>query len=316
MGVHIDTGLMTMGCHNGSFDSYGASRPVLSIVIPSYRRTDLLLYCLISVQRHAPSGTEVIVVDDGSNGSAVSRVASRFPSVIVVRRVKRGGFCAAANAGIMASSGAIVELLNDDTEVTAGWATSAIQQFADGRVAAVAPLVLQHDAERHARGMLPLIDSAGDDYDFGGFARKRSHGEPWQPARNISERVLGASACAAFYRREVLLRAGGFPEHFRAYFEDVDLSLRIRQLGYEILHVPTSIVWHRGSASYGRTPSIATLTQQSCNEERVFWRNLRGRDRLRWLPRHIAVLTGKSLRRWQEGTLIPWLLGRVRAAVT
>ena len=53
-----------------------------------------------------------------------------------------------------------------------------------------------------------------------------------------------------------------------------------------------------------------------CNEERLFWRNTHGRDLIRRLPRHAAVLTGKALRRWQEGRLLPWLLGRIRAAVT
>jgi GT2 family glycosyltransferase len=127
--------------------------------------------------------------------------------------------------------------------------------------------------------------------------------------------VFGASACAAFYRREALLRAGGFPEHFGAYFEDVDLSFRLRRLGFEIVYDPAAVVWHRVSGSYGRKPSRRVLEQQSCNEERVFWRNVRGRDRVRWLPRHAAVLVAKGWRRFQEGTLLPWLLGRVRAAL-
>ena len=46
------------------------------------------------------------------------------------------------------------------------------------------------------------------------------------------EPVFAVSACAAFYRRDAVLKAGGFPEHFRAYFEDVDLSLRLRRLGF------------------------------------------------------------------------------------
>jgi GT2 family glycosyltransferase len=225
----------------------------------------------------------------------------------------------------------VVELLNDDAEVTEGWAGAALRWFADERVAAVAPLVLQNDPDRRARGLPPLIDTAGDEYDPGGFARKRGHGHVWangrrepagattthQPAHagRSPEYVFGASACAAFYRREALIKAGGFPEHFGAYFEDVDLSFRLRRLGFEIVYDPAAVVWHRVSSSYSRKPSRRVLEQQSCNEERVFWRNVRGRDRVRWLPRHAAVLAGKALRRFQEGTLLPWLLGRVRAAL-
>ncbi|WP_439624964.1 glycosyltransferase family 2 protein, partial [Gemmata sp.] len=127
--------------------------------------------------------------------------------------------------------------------------------------------------------------------------------------------VWGASAAAAFYRRDALVRAGGFPDHFKAYFEDVDLSFRLRRLGGEVAYDPASVVWHRVSSSYGARPSRRTLEQQSCNEERVFWRNVRGAERLRWLPRHAAVLGAKAVKRFGEGTLLPWLLGRVRAAL-
>src|SRR5262245_25807124 len=321
-----------------------SGRGPLSIVVPSHKRADLLRLCLASVARFAPSGTEVIVVDDGSPGAIVSRAAGEFDGVKVIRRAKAGGFCAAANAGIAAATAPIVEMLNDDAEVTEGWATAALAWFEDARVAAVAPLVLQNDPARRARGLPPLIDTAGDEYDCGGFARKRGHGglmvddfgsktegrssAPVEIRTGLSKidhrssitnlrtagPVFGASACAAFYRRDALSKAGGFPEHFRAYFEDVDLSFRLRRLGYEIVYDPAAVVWHRVSGSYGRNPPRRVLEQQSCNEERVFWRNVRGRDRLRWLPRHATVLVAKALRRFQEGTLLPWLLGRARAA--
>ncbi|MCE9567376.1 MAG: glycosyltransferase family 2 protein [Planctomycetes bacterium] len=286
----------------------------LSIVIPSHKRVDLLRLCLRNVLQFAPPNTEVIVVDDGSPNSIVSRAAAEFAGVKIVRRAKAGGFCVAANAGIAAATAPVVELLNDDAEVTAGWADAALRWFADARVVAVAPLVLQNDPERIAYGLPPLIDTAGDEYDMGGFAQKRRTGSIATP--ELAGSVWGASAAAAFYRRDALLKAGGFPEHFKAYFEDVDLSFRLRRLGGEIIYDPASVVWHRVSSSYGKRPSRRTLELQSCNEERVFWRNVRGRERVRWLPRHAAVLGAKAVRRFQEGTLLPWLMGRVRAAMS
>jgi GT2 family glycosyltransferase len=296
----------------------------LSVVIPSHSRADLLALCLRSVAEFAPTGTEVIVVDDGSSGGVVSHTAAAWPGVRVVRLPRRSGFCVAANAGVAAASAPVVELLNDDTEVTAGWADAALRWFSDTRIAAVAPLVLQNDPDRLARGLPPLIDSAGDEYDPGGFARKRGHGQEAggrrleagfqsRPCLLSPGPVWGASAAAAFYRREALLRAGGFPADFGAYFEDVDLSFRLRRLGCEVWYEPESVVWHRVSASYGRRPDRRVLERQSCNEERVFWRNFRGRDRLRYLPRHAAVLAGKAVRRIHEGSFIPWAVGRLRA---
>ena len=283
----------------------------LSIVIPSYARADLLQLCLQSVTTFAPARTEILVVDDCSRDAIISRTAELFTGVRVLRLPKRSGFCIAANAGIAATTGEVVELLNDDTEVTAGWADAAVRWFDDAKIGAVAPLVLQNDPVRHRRELPPLIDSAGDEYDRGGFARKRDHGSV--NCRQVPGPVWGVSASAGFYRRTALVDAGCFPHDFGAYFEDVDLSFRVRKQGHEIWHDPASVVWHRVSASYGRKPSRRVLELQSCNEERVFWRNMRGADRVRNLPRHVAVLLGKAARRLSEGTFSPWITGRVRA---
>jgi len=312
----------------------------LSIVIPTWNRADLLRLCLRSVVCHAPAGTEIIVVADGPSENDVSE----FPDVRLIRLSRRGGFCAAANAGIAAACGDVIELLNDDTEVTAGWADAALACFGDSRVAAVAPLVLLpfraplrvsdvtsitanvragsvSDGHRcpvaYASGSDRIreeffIDSAGDGYDPGGFAHKHGHGQPLTAPSLTRREVFGASGSSAFYRRELLLHVGSFPRHFGAYFEDVDLAFRLRRAGGAIVFEPASVVLHRGGSSHGRA-GRRLVEQQSCNEERVWWRNLSPRELVRSMPRHAAVLAGKAIRRWGEGTLLPWTCGRLRA---
>jgi GT2 family glycosyltransferase len=283
-------------------------RPSLTIVIPSHNRADLLRRCLASVLQHAPLDTEILVVDDASPNHSVSQTANAFAGVHVLRLARRCGFCAAVNAGIYAARHPIVELLNDDTEVSAGWAEAALAHFADSRIAAVAPLVL-----RGAPGMgPPLIDSAGDRYFLGGIAGKRGHGQPLAAGYLQGGEVFGVSASSAFYRRQALLDVGAFPEEFGAYFEDVDVSFRLHWAGHRLVYEPASRVWHRVSASHGR-PTRRLLEQQSRNEERVFWRNLPNGDLLRALPWHAVVLAAKAYRRWQAGELVPFLLGRLRA---
>jgi GT2 family glycosyltransferase len=275
-----------------------------SIVIPSHQRADLLERCLASVQHHAPAGTEVIVVDDASAGGIIARTAQGFVGIQVLRQARRRGFCAAVNTGIAAAKGDVIELLNDDTEVQAGWAEAALAWFRDDAVGAVAPLVLWGPGGQR-------IDSAGDRYFIGGVAGKRGHGEPLGLAHQQARPVFGASASSAFYRRAALLRIGGFPDEFGAYFEDVDVAFRLQRAGYCSMFEPASRVLHLVSASYGR-PKRRLLEQQSTNEERVFWRNLPGSDLARALPWHVAVLAAKAWRRWQEGTLSPFVCGRLR----
>ncbi len=280
-----------------------ARRTMLSIVIPTRQRPDLLRACLAAVARHAPGDCEVIVVDDASPAGEASRVAEHF-AVRALRLPRRGGFARAANAGIRASRGDVVELLNDDTEVQAGWAEAALRPFADASVGTVAPLVLVWPDGRR-------IDSAGDRYYLGGVAGKRGHGATPTEAYLRPTEVFGASASSGFYRRAALDRVGLFPESFGSYFEDVDLAWRLRRAGYRAVYEPASRVLHHVSASYGRG-GRRLIERQSCNEERVFWRNVPASALPRALPRHLAVLAGKAWRRGHDGTLLPWLFGRLR----
>lgn len=290
----------------------------LTVIIPTHRGGTLLYRCLQSVIQHAPSDTEILVVDDASPPEALQPIIQHFPSVRRLRLSRRKGFCYAANIGIAAAHNPIVELLNDDTEVAAGWAEAALRHFRQSDVVAVAPLILQYPQwTSDPSTPCAYIDSAGDDYDPGGYAWKRGHGLLWSDQLPRHLRLAGpvtsASACAAFYHREAIRAVGGFALSFGAYFEDVDLGLRLRQRGGQIIFEPASVVWHHGSASYGRTPPRPLLEQQSCNEERLFWRHWHHYGGWRLFPRHLAVLLGKFCRRCSEGRLLPWTFGRLRA---
>jgi GT2 family glycosyltransferase len=242
----------------------------------------------------------VLVVDDGSRAGLISRVAESH-GVQAIRLNGSRGFCVAANVGLRAAGGDIVEMLNDDTVVEAGWAAAALACFADPRVAAVSPLVLNDSGQR--------IDSAGQRYYLGGVARKRGHGQPLVPRYLQPCRVFGACASSAFYRRAAVLAVGGFPESFGAYFDDVDLAFRLNRAGHHIRFEPRSRVRHRGGSSHSASRRLAE--QQSRNEERVFWRNIPAEQLGRATLHHLAVLAGKAYRRWQEGTLSPFVFGRL-----
>src|SRR5437763_16620191 len=111
--------------------------PPLSIVIPSHHRPDLLRACLGSVLRHSPPHTEVMVVDDASPDRSVGLVAAEFAGVCLERLEHRGGLCHAANAGLPASPGEVVERRNEETEVCPGCAEAALEAVVDAWVGAV-----------------------------------------------------------------------------------------------------------------------------------------------------------------------------------
>ena len=243
---------------------------------------------------------EVIVADDASTDGTAQWLARVHPRVRVVRLERNGGFCAAANAGIAAARGRFIQLLNNDTEVAAGWIEAGLAPFADPTVASVAPLVL-------VRSDPGRVDSAGDSYSLAGWPTKRGHGQPgaFFAGRPVEE-VFGASGSSAFYRSAALRRAGGFDSILGSYYEDVDLAFRLRWAGYRCVFAPRSLIYHDVSATYDHG-SPALQRRMARNAEIVFWANLPpGLLTLAIVP-HLAFVSLQALWRLARGRLRPFL---------
>lgn len=284
-------------------------RPACSVVIPSYNGRKLLGPCLASIARHRPAGMpiEIIVADDASADDTAAWLAGAHPDVRLERLERNGGFCAAANAGVAAARGAFVQLLNNDTEVTAGWIEAGLAPFADPTVGSVAPLVLvRSDPSR--------VDSAGDCYALTGWPFKRGHGEPaarW--ASHPPDRVFGASASSAFYRAAALRAVGvPFDPSFGSYYEDVDLAFRLRWAGYDCAYAPACRILHDVSASYDHArPALQRRVAR--NGEVLFWSNLPAPLLLAALAPHLGFTLVQALWRLARGRGRPLLQGKLDA---
>ena len=284
------------------------SRPALSVVIPSYNGRALLATCLASVARHRPAGLdlEVIVADDASTDGTPEWLAAAYPDVRVVRLARNAGFCGAANAGLAAARGEVIQLLNNDTEVTAGWAEAGLAPFAEATVGSVAPLVL-------VRSDPARVDSAGDTYALIGWPSKRGHGQAasrW--AAHPPDRVFGASGSSAFYRAAALARVGAFDPAFGAYYEDIDLAFRLRWAGYTCVYAPGCRILHEVSASYDHArPELQR--RMARNAEVLFWTDLPLAWLLAALGPHLAFTLAQAAWRLARGRLRPFLLGKLDA---
>jgi GT2 family glycosyltransferase len=277
-------------------------------VIPTHNGKDLLAPCLSSLQSNRPADLdlELIVVDDASSDGSAGWVSAHHPEVRVLRLERNGGFCAAANAGIAASRGAFIQLLNNDAEVCRGWAEAGLAPFEDPRVGSVAPLVL-------VRSDPARVDSAGDSYAFFGWPSKRGHGQPghhW--ADRAPEEVFGASASSAFYRAEAIRDLGGFDPTYGSYYEDVDLAFRLRWAGYTCVFAPGSRVLHDVSATYDHG-SPALHRRMSRNAEALFWSNLPRPWLVAATVPHLAFLGVQLAWKASKGRARPFLRGKLDA---
>jgi GT2 family glycosyltransferase len=266
--------------------------PTLSIVIPSFNGLDHLRSLLPTVRRHAPNNAQVIVVDDASTDGTSNWLQANHRWVEVVSLAANQGFCGAVNAGVTRARGEVVELLNNDTVVCPNWAEHGLAHFADPTVGSVAPLVLFFDRPE-------VIDSAGQEYHICGWARNRGYGQPVREELLLSREVFGPSGSSGFYRTSALARTGVMLPEYGAYYEDVDLSFRLRWAGYRCIYEPKSRIFHREHASYGENERVVWLLAR--NEELVYWVNLQARELLIGILPHLGFLAIRTLRKLVSG---------------
>ena len=217
--------------------------PFFSILVPHWKRPDLLASCLAALEAQTFRDFEVLVVDGGSEDGSVELARERGARVLVLEG--NPGFAPAADAGIQASRGTWVFLLNNDAE-----------PFPD----CLEELALA--AERHPEaGMLAsrilfksrpdLVDNVGHLLYWDGLNRGDGRMRPDGPAFDIEREAFFPSGCAGAYRRDLLEKAGGFDPWFQAYGDDADLGIRCRLAGAACFYVPRAKVLHRFSATQG-----------------------------------------------------------------
>ena len=217
-------------------------------MIPTRDARSLLLEALTSLAGQTVD-LDVVVVDNASSDGTAAAVAERFPEVRVVRSEENLGFGRAVNRGVETVDTPIVILVNNDVVCEPDFVERMLAPFADDRVGLVAGVLLQHDAPE-------LVDSAGIELD----PTLRSWDRLWnRPAAELADGApLGPCGGAAAYRMRAWREVGGFDDAFFAYWEDVDLALRLRLAGWRCAFAGDARVLHK----HGQTLGAASPAQR------------------------------------------------------
>ncbi len=272
----------------------------VDIIIPTWNGRAVLMDCLASLAAQTFRDFSITVVDDGSTDDTAQYVAESYPDARVIHQDRNRGFCSAVNAGIAATSGELVFLLNNDMTLTPDCLARLVEGLDREEADMVAPIVLFQDEP-------DVVYSAGD------CQRMNGRSECWgHKARRDQfvppETVFGVSAGAALYRRAVFDRIGMLDEKYGAYFEDADLSFRARLAGFSATLATDAIAYHAGSASI--RDRMWWRAQQCCrNHALLVIKNMPAGLMLRHAPQ-IAWERLNQMRRFVSGARTEFGLAR------
>ncbi len=195
--------------------------------------------------QEAPGGRDLVLVDNGSTDTSSERVGAAFPEVRIIRHGRNLGYAAGYNRALEMLDNKYVVLLNNDTRVRPGWLAALVGAAeADPDVAAVTAKLVFADRPRviQSTGTLLLSDGGGGDRGFG---------EEDRGQYDVREEVFAFNGASALLRRAALDDVGGFDDHFFAYYEDTDLSWRMRLHGWRIIYEPAAVVEHVHAGTSG-----------------------------------------------------------------
>lgn len=199
------------------------TEPVVSVVIPTYRRASTIHQVLDALASVGGSTSfEVIVSDDASRDDTLRRVAewsARHPnvSILSVEGESNAGPGTARNSGWRRSRGQVIAFTDDDCRPTSGW------------VDAISRPILDDEADIVTGDVRP--DPAGTVESLWPHTVKLEGRSPWYETCNIA------------YRRSLLEELEGFDEACR-WGEDSDLGFRAVEAGGRHVHEPSAVVEH------------------------------------------------------------------------
>jgi N-acetylglucosaminyl-diphospho-decaprenol L-rhamnosyltransferase len=217
----------------------------VSVVVPTHDRADLLERLLVSLAAQS-TPCQIVVVDNGSSASKGSRdLSADLPGVEVERLDRNVGYGRAVNLGARRATGEVLVLVNDDCVCEPTFVERMAAGVDPGRgvVMAAGVLVEPDDPER--------IDSAGMELDRTLLPFDYLNGMPVAVLDQGVPHPIGPSAAAAAFWRSEFLAVGGFDERLFAYWEDVDLVLRLRRRGGRCVLASDARATHEHSATLG-----------------------------------------------------------------
>jgi GT2 family glycosyltransferase len=228
----------------------------LSIVIPNWNGRGLLEKFLPSVAEsarafEAASGqpAEILVADDASTDDTGAWLRAQWPGVrFECSPAGHGqqGFAPTANHGVRAARFHLVYLVNNDVALAPATLPPLAAHFRDPAVFAATG-----NAYDFASGVLRGAGQRGR-FRRGFLSVHSRFFVPSPPAAMAPLSTLYATGGSSLFDREKFLAIGGFDEMLAPYgWEDVELSLRAWENGFEVRYEPLSAIWHRFSSTIG-----------------------------------------------------------------
>jgi hypothetical protein len=239
-----------------------------TVVINTYNRAASLPTTLQALKYQTFEEFEVVVIN-GPSTDDTTTVLARWAEGIRIVECPEPRLSTSRNLGIAAACGDVVAFIDDDAIPEPDWLARIVATYDSGAVGAVGGYV----------------------YDETGFAFQwryatcdrlgRVRSTATAPDSTFTapgaDRFLYAQGTNCSFRRDALVRAGGFDEALEHYYDDAEISMQIIDLGYELKILPQALVHHKSLGNRTRDQARVVVSPFAIATDHAYFAMRNGR---------------------------------------
>ena len=254
-------------------------QPKVAIVIVNWNKKEYILNILVSLDHIDYRNYDVVVVDNASTDGSVTAIKKQFPDIRLLVNKENlggtGGFNTGLKYALSKGEYKYIWLLDNDAEVETNTLSELVTVMEEDNGIGIAGSMCINPEHKD------LVDNSGINIDWNNGILKALFGN-----KKLSEITKGVfevdcvSACSALCRVETLIETGLMDERYFLWWDDIDLSLSIRDKNKKVVSVSRSVVYHPAEKDralmnyYNYRNSLLTYSKHAgyCVRVRIFHR--------------------------------------------
>lgn len=238
----------------------------VSIIIPAWNKVSMTVSCLKSIAERLDSRVtyEVVLVNNGSEDETSQ--LKKIPGLVYVGNKDNLGFVGGCNSGIDAAHGKYLVFLNNDAEVTKDWLSELVETIESDKTIGIvgSKIIYPNGALQEAGG---IIFNDGSGLNYGKFDQADSY------QYNYVRDVDYCSGASVIISAKLMRKFGGFDKLYHpAYYEDTDLSFKVRKANLRAVYQPRSVIYHIEGGTAGTNLNTGFKKYQEINRNKFMRR--------------------------------------------
>jgi GT2 family glycosyltransferase len=232
--------------------------PSVDIIIVNWNSGNLLSDCIHSINNALQNSfilNKVVVIDNASSDGSLDSIENTNLPLTIIRNTQNLGFAKACNQGAKNSEADFLLFLNPDTRLFKNSLTEPIKFMMDQENNEVGIIGVQmvddennisRTCSRFPNPFVFVYMSLGLNRIFPNIFHDQFMTEWDHNNSQVVDQVMGAFF---FVRKNLFQKLNGFDEKFFVYFEEVDFSIRAKQINYKSYFLATAKIYHKGGGT-------------------------------------------------------------------